>query len=99
MLPAGATFTCCDILDASSVTNAVDSARQLVMAIGFAYEGSTWRASWPRAICRSVSFSPSVAARPSRRAGVHSIRTCPIITWTIMRCQLVRATVFDQDLI
>jgi hypothetical protein len=63
MLPAGATFTCCDILDASSVTNAVDSARQLVMAIGFAYEGSTWRASWPRATANLLAACEVARAR------------------------------------
>jgi nucleoside-diphosphate-sugar epimerase len=63
MLPAGATFTCCDILDASSVTNAVDSARQLVMAIGFAYEGSTWRASWPRAMANLLAACEVARAR------------------------------------
>ena len=49
-LPRGATFQACDVLDAAAVRQAVDGARQVVVAIGFPYLADTWRASWPLAM-------------------------------------------------
>jgi nucleoside-diphosphate-sugar epimerase len=62
-LPTGATFTRCDILDASSVTSAVGAARRLVVAIGFAYQGSIWRVSWPRAMANLLAAGEAARAR------------------------------------
>lgn len=49
-LPRGATFHSCDVLDAEAVRQAVEGARQIVVAIGFPYFGETWRKAWPLAM-------------------------------------------------
>ena len=81
MLPAGATFTCCDILDASSVTNAVDFARQLVMAIGFAYEGSprARRSEGTNAVANYVNASHTQSAARGLRSVVDKFTKPPAI--------------------
>ena len=50
VLPAGARFHGCDVLDAEAVRQAVDGARQVVVAIGFPYYGEIWRQAWPLAM-------------------------------------------------
>jgi nucleoside-diphosphate-sugar epimerase len=62
-LPRGASFTACDILDAGSVAAAVGEARQVVMAVGFPYEGAVWRASWPRAMANLLAACRATGAR------------------------------------
>jgi len=49
-LPPGATFQSGDVLDAAAVLQAVEGARQVVVAIGFPYVGETWRRAWPLAM-------------------------------------------------
>jgi nucleoside-diphosphate-sugar epimerase len=62
-LPGGATFQCCDVLDATSVRGAIDGASQVVVAIGFPYLGETWRASWPLAMENLVNACEASQAR------------------------------------
>ena len=49
-LPAYVPFTHCDILDPASLASALKGAAQVVLAIGFAYEGKIWERVWPRAM-------------------------------------------------
>ncbi len=49
-LPTDVPFRFCDVLDPSSLAGALDGASQLVVAIGFAYEGRVWEQVWPHAM-------------------------------------------------
>ncbi len=62
-LPRGATFQACDVLDATSIRQAIDGASQVVVAIGFPYVGATWRASWPPAMENLVNACAASRAR------------------------------------
>ncbi len=54
-LPDGATFESCDVLDAKAVRETVAGASQLVVTIGFAYNGDVWRKSWPVAMANLLA--------------------------------------------
>jgi nucleoside-diphosphate-sugar epimerase len=62
-LPRGATFTPCDALDRDSVMSAARGSEQIVVAIGFAYEGKVWREAWPKAIGNFVGICEATGAR------------------------------------
>ena len=62
-LPAGAEFVACDVLDAASVRAAVGDAAQVVLSIGFVYDGAVWRASWPRAMQNVLQACEAAGAR------------------------------------
>lgn len=62
-LPSGATFTSCDVLDTSAVSAAVTSASQVVMAVGFPYDGRVWRRSWPMAMTNVLQACRGAGAR------------------------------------
>ena len=62
-LPAHIPFVACDVLDANSVRNAARGVKQIVIAIGFAYERATWRAQWPKAMAHSLAAAEHEKAR------------------------------------
>ena len=49
-LTPGLDFMACDVLDTASVAAVAALAPQLVVAIGFAYDGKTWLRDWPVAM-------------------------------------------------
>jgi nucleoside-diphosphate-sugar epimerase len=49
-LAPGLDFVACDVLDAASTAVMATLAPQLVVAIGFAYDGKTWLRDWPVAM-------------------------------------------------
>ncbi|MBI5130482.1 MAG: NAD-dependent epimerase/dehydratase family protein [Rhodopseudomonas palustris] len=63
VLPRGAVFQSCDVLDRASVVAAVAGARQIVVAIGFPYVGEVWRQSWPLAMQNLLSAAAAANAR------------------------------------
>jgi len=63
ILPAGATFVLCDVLDGEAVMRAADGASQIIVAIGFRYDSSTWKACWPRAMANLIEASAVHGAR------------------------------------
>lgn len=62
-LPQGATFRPCDVLDADAVRTATQGARQIVLAVGFAYRAKTWADAWPRAMTNVLSAAAATKAR------------------------------------
>ena len=62
-LPFAVPFTPCDVLDAASVTAAVAGAAQVVVAIGFAYDGDLWASAWPRAMANLIAGCEASATR------------------------------------
>ncbi len=62
-LPKGAAFTPCDALDRDSVMSATRGSEQIVVAIGFAYQGKVWREAWPKAIGNFVAACEATGAR------------------------------------
>ncbi len=62
-LPANIAFTATDVLDASAVRAAAEGAGQIVVAIGFPYEGKTWRENWPRAMQNILAAAEATGAR------------------------------------
>jgi nucleoside-diphosphate-sugar epimerase len=54
-LPAGVKFAACDVLDPHAVERTVAGASQIVVAIGFPYNGEVWNACWPRAMTNLIS--------------------------------------------
>jgi nucleoside-diphosphate-sugar epimerase len=62
-LPVAVPFTPCDILDPASVVAAMAGAAQVVVAIGFAYDGKLWESAWPRAMRNLVAGAEASGAR------------------------------------
>ena len=62
-LPRGAAFAACDALDRDSVLAAARGSGQIVVAIGFPYEGKLWREAWPKAIGNFVHACETTGAR------------------------------------
>lgn len=62
-LPSAVPFTPCDVLDAESVALAVAGAAQVVVAIGFAYDGDLWARAWPRAMSNLLDGCEAAGAR------------------------------------
>jgi hypothetical protein len=61
--PAGAAFVRCDALDGESVRAAARGAAQVVLAVGFPYQGAVWREAWPRAMTNFVEACAATGAR------------------------------------
>ena len=62
-LAAHIPFVACDVLDGGSVHEAVRGATQIVIAVGFAYEGKTWREAWPKAMAHILDAAADQQAR------------------------------------
>jgi nucleoside-diphosphate-sugar epimerase len=62
-LPAGIAFQRCDALDAGSVRQAVAGATQVVLSIGFPYDGAIWKDVWPRTMTNFVEACAEIGAR------------------------------------
>jgi nucleoside-diphosphate-sugar epimerase len=62
-LIAGARFVACDCLDAAAVRAVVDGADQVVLAVGFPYEGRLWRDAWPKAMGHVLAACAQARAR------------------------------------
>ena len=62
-LPRGAAFAACDALDRDSVLARRAASAQIVVAIGFPYEGKLWRDAWPKAIGNFVAACEATGAR------------------------------------
>lgn len=62
-LPAAVPFTACDVLDPASVAAAFAGAAQVVVAIGFAYDGRLWQRNWPRAMAALIAGAETTGVR------------------------------------
>jgi nucleoside-diphosphate-sugar epimerase len=62
-LPRGVPFTPCDVLDAASVRAAMGAAAQIVVTIGFTYDGKVWARDWPRAMANLLDACAEADAR------------------------------------
>src|SRR5271165_719674 len=62
-LPKGARFASADALDRESVIEATRGSDQIVVAIGFPYEGKLWREAWPKAVGNFVAACEATGAR------------------------------------
>ena len=62
-LPAGVDFASCDVLDGEAVRRALDGVSQLVLAIGFPYDGRVWREAWPAAMRNVVAAASAKGTR------------------------------------
>ena len=62
-LTQGATFAACDALNGESVLAAARGSGQIVVAVGFPYEGNVWREAWPKAIGNFVWACERTGAR------------------------------------
>jgi nucleoside-diphosphate-sugar epimerase len=62
-LPADAGFTATDILDPAAVLAAAQGASQIVLSVGFQYDGKIWRDVWPRAMANVLAAAEAIRAR------------------------------------
>ncbi|MBV9290130.1 MAG: epimerase, partial [Hyphomicrobiales bacterium] len=62
-LPKGAAFVTADALDRESVLSATRGSAEIVVAIGFPYEGRLWRELWPKTIGNFVAACEATGAR------------------------------------
>lgn len=62
-LPEAVDFRSLDILNREAVIAAAQGIGQIVLAIGFAYDGAVWRANWPVAMANVIDAAESVNAR------------------------------------
>lgn len=62
-LPDAVEFRPLDILNRSAVIAAAEGVGQIVLAIGFAYDGAVWRANWPVAIANILDAAEAADAR------------------------------------
>ncbi len=62
-LPAGVDFVSSDVLDGEAVRRALDGVSQLVLAIGFPYDGRVWREAWPAAMRNVVAAASATGTR------------------------------------
>lgn len=62
-LPRQIGFRRCDVLDAASVSQAVDGATQVVVSLGFPYDGRVWRDAWPKAMTNLLQACAASEAR------------------------------------
>jgi len=62
-LATGAQFVATDVLDAAAVLTAARGAGQIVLSIGFQYDGKIWRQSWPRAMANILAAAEATGAR------------------------------------
>ncbi len=66
-LPAGVDFMACDVLKPDDVKRAMSGAAQAVIAIGFEYRSSIWRAAWPKAIAALIAAAGAAAGAANAR--------------------------------
>jgi nucleoside-diphosphate-sugar epimerase len=62
-LPTGAAFWNCDVMDVDAVRKAIEGVGQIVVAIGFPYEGRIWQKAWPRAMENILAACETNGAR------------------------------------
>jgi len=62
-LPEGLAFTPCDVLDRASVMSAFKKADQVVVSLGFQYDGKVWKQSWPLAMGNILAAAEATGAR------------------------------------
>ncbi|ACB95117.1 NAD-dependent epimerase/dehydratase family protein [Beijerinckia indica] len=62
LLPAGAEFFPCDVLDRAAVMEAAAGAARIVIATGFAYDTKVWAECWPRAMAHFLAAAEASAA-------------------------------------
>ncbi|MEQ1753400.1 MAG: NAD-dependent epimerase/dehydratase family protein [Micropepsaceae bacterium] len=62
-LPTNVDFRKCDVLEARSVAQAITGARQVVLAVGFAYDARVWRRAWPIAMTNVTEACAASGAR------------------------------------
>lgn len=62
-LPLEAQFITCDVLDLVSLNEATKSASQIVVALGFKYDGKVWRDVWPRAMANIIAACSQTGQR------------------------------------
>lgn len=62
-LPPAVPFMAVDVLDAASVAAAFEGAAQVVVAIGFGYDGKLWSSAWPRAMANVLAAAEATGAR------------------------------------
>jgi nucleoside-diphosphate-sugar epimerase len=62
-LPASVEFVATDILDRDAVLAATRDASQIVLAVGFQYDGKVWRDMWPRTIANILAAAEANNAR------------------------------------
>ncbi|MBG1232861.1 NAD-dependent epimerase/dehydratase family protein [Aestuariivirga litoralis] len=62
-LSDGLAFTPCDVLDRASVMSAFKGKDQVVISIGFAYDGKVWMKSWPLAMGNILAAAEATGAR------------------------------------
>lgn len=62
-LPAGVEFVACDVLDATQVLRAMTGAEQVVITVGFEYDGAVWRKVWPKAMANFLAAAEATRAR------------------------------------
>ncbi len=62
-LPSGVAFKSCDVLDAAALDAALKDVNQVVVALGFAYDGKLWRDVWPRAMANLLQACSNISVR------------------------------------
>jgi len=62
-LPAGATFTSCDVTDANSVAAATTGREIAICTVGFPYSAPIWQRAWPAAMNAMLSACEKAGAR------------------------------------
>ncbi len=62
-LAPGLTYVPCDVLDAQAVACVTARAPQIVVAIGFAYDGETWLRDWPVAMSNLLDACAEAGTR------------------------------------
>lgn len=63
VLPDGAEYIACDVLNAEDVRRAVAGASQVLLSVAFAYDARVWRDVWPKTISNVVEACAEVGAR------------------------------------
>lgn len=63
VLPAGATFMPCDILDPAAVRHAVQGTTQAVLSVSFPYDARVWRTAWPATMTNIVQACARTSTR------------------------------------
>lgn len=62
-LPEGVGFVRCDVLDLDSLRSALAGAAQVVLTIGFPYEGEVWQRVWPATMRNLLEACGETGAR------------------------------------
>ena len=62
-LPTGVDFIATDILDPAAVMAAARGASQIVLTVGFQYDGKIWHDAWPRTMANILAATEANSAR------------------------------------